>query len=120
MDTKSENVENLLGDKSTNNSNDNGGKTENAAPSEKLYALPDGRKVTGEQAIEEYNSLHGDYTLKSQELAKLKKTPEQVNANDSDTDLTDPKDRALATELRRLGFVRESDATKIADARFND
>lgn len=43
------------------------------APSEVLYDLPDGRKVTGEVVRAEYGNLMKDYTQKSQRLAAYEK-----------------------------------------------
>lgn len=39
--------------------------------------LPDGRKVTPEQAVEEYKKLQADYTRKSQRLSELEKSAQQ-------------------------------------------
>lgn len=54
------------------------------APSEILYDLPDGRKVTGEVVREEYGNLMRDYTQKSQRLAAYEKVanPEIKNVPD--------------------------------------
>jgi len=51
------------------------------APSEVLYELPDGRKVTGEVVRAEYGNLMKDYTQKSQRLALYEKVakPEPDN-----------------------------------------
>lgn len=43
------------------------------ATQDNLVTLPDGRKVTGEQAAEEYRKLQQDYTQKSQRLSELEK-----------------------------------------------
>ncbi len=117
-------VENLLDGGSSSSSNpnpannsNNGGESGTPAPAPK-FKTSDGREFNLEELGKEYESLHGDYTRKSQELAKLKEPSDNGNSNNSDdSDLTDPKDRELAAEIRRLGFVRKNDAVKIADDR---
>lgn len=46
---------------------------EGETPSETLYDLPDGRKATAEEVLNEYKNLHKDYTHKSQKLASYEK-----------------------------------------------
>ena len=65
----------------------NGGenKTVGSQDQDKLVALPDGRKVTGEQAVEEYRKLQTEFTRRTEELKELKekstpKTPVQEAA----------------------------------------
>lgn len=55
--------------------------------SEKLYEMPDGRKLTADQVHAEYNNLLPDYTRKSQELAKLTGKP---NEQQGQPDPNDP------------------------------
>ena len=123
MDNNSGNVEKLLGDDPSNsgrsttttNPNDNSATTENSTPSEKVFELPDGRKVTGEQAIEEYKKLNADYTRKSQELAKLTQNPVKPNNNPSGEVTLNKEDQALVIELERLGFTREQSVNKLIE-----
>ncbi len=44
-----------------------------AEPTEELFELPDGRKVTADVVAQEYKNLMSDYTKKSQTLAELEK-----------------------------------------------
>ena len=116
MQTNNSGTEDLLNGGSSNSGNPsdpsnqggsgNGG---NSQPETKLYSTPDGRMVTAEQLVKEHNSLYTDYHQKSQELSKLR-TPS--NQEPSNSDFTDPKDAALAAELKRLGFVQKADVER--------
>uniref|UniRef100_A0A7V3N5P3 Uncharacterized protein n=1 Tax=candidate division CPR3 bacterium TaxID=2268181 RepID=A0A7V3N5P3_UNCC3 len=71
--------------------------SESSSAQEKLYTLPDGRKVTAEQVYEEYQKLLPEFTRRSQELSELKKKTEIVEEDDTA--------RQVREELKKHGVV---------------
>lgn len=76
------------------------------------YTMPDGRELTGEEVLQEYKSLQGEFTRKSQELSKFKKNSESDGSDDSgknDKKSLSAEEENLVKELARLGFVRKDE-----------
>jgi len=84
----------VFAEKSETQSDDaKGEKKETKSQPDKLYTLPDGREVTGEQVLEEYQKLNTDYTKKSQTLSEIEK--KQLTE--------EPKSDPVLDELKKLG-----------------
>lgn len=99
------------------NQNSETGKDAEVAPVK--YAMPDGRELTGEEVLNEYKSLQGEFTRKSQELSKLKKNSESNEGEDegkNDKKSLTAEEENLVKELARLGFVRKDEVEQT----FND
>jgi hypothetical protein len=115
MNNENPGVDDLLGggsspsDNQNPTNNDNKGGDGKAAPTTTI-TLSDGRVLTPDQVAKEYESLHGDYTRKSQELAEIKKS--QNNAPAGESEDIDPKAAALKAEIQRLGFTTKEDVNK--------
>jgi len=108
-DNKSEDNHDSNLDKTNQNS-----ETDNSSEAESVvkYTMPDGRELTGEEVLQEYKSLQGEFTRKSQELSKFKKAPESDEKKDdgknADKTLT-AEEQNLINELKRLGFVKKDE-----------
>jgi len=119
METNDGNVGDLTGGGTSQGgtqppANNPGGKSDSSGgnPPVTKLKLSDGREFTPEQLLQEHEKLHSFSTRQAQELKQLKEKATTTPPNGS-ADLTDPKDVALASELKRLGFVRRTDVDEI-------
>lgn len=74
------------------------------------FKLPDGRELTADQVVEEYKNLQKDYTVKTQELSRLKETPPERtppgnNNSGNGNGSISPQQQAVIDELRRLNVA---------------
>lgn len=82
-------------------------------PSEpQLYELPDGRKATPEEVLEEYKKLQSDYTRKSQELSNYKKPGEPKEYQKEDFE---PKSYAELIEIAKQAALEEIEQKSLAE-----
>ena len=102
-------VEDLLGS-GTNSNETPSNSTNNSDQTQSKVRLSSGEELTPDQLAQKYESLHSDYTRKTQKLAQLEKAP-------ADQVQTDGKDAALVAEFRRLGFVSQQEMSDELDRR---
>lgn len=104
-------------DSKQDETNQNSDTDDNSEVAPVKYTMPDGRELTGEEVLNEYKSLQSEFTRKSQELSKFKKSNERSDEGRDDKEnaketLT-PEEQNLVKELTRLGFVKQDQVEKV-------
>lgn len=85
--------------------------TEPSTP--ELYELPDGRKVDGATAAQEYKNLLSDYTRKSQELAQVKNSGGTLQPKTAE----EQTDEYIPQSYEELFQIAEQRALKAIEAK---
>lgn len=88
-------------------------------PAPELYELPDGRKATGAEVLEEYRNLQKDYTQKSQKLSNYEK---QITSKENVPEYKNPdwqpQTYSEIIEAAKAEIIREFEETRKADEAF--